>query len=90
MIGGIGFQELLVIFLLVLLLFGAKRLPEVGKALGKGIREFKKATKEIQTDIDLDDYEKKKTAHKPVEEKGGSSPEAEEPAKEREKEKQGD
>ena len=85
MIGGIGFQELLVIFLLVLLLFGAKRLPEVGKALGKGIREFKKATKEIQADIDLDDYEKKKTAHKPVEERGGSSAEAEEPAKEKEK-----
>ncbi len=85
MIGGIGFQELLVIFLLVLLLFGAKRLPEVGKALGKGIREFKKATKEIQADIDLDDYEKK-TVHKPVEEKDGGSPAAEEPVKEKEKE----
>lgn len=57
--GGIGFQELLLIFLLVLLLFGAKRLPEVGKAMGKGIREFKKATKEIQADVDLDDFEKK-------------------------------
>jgi sec-independent protein translocase protein TatA len=60
-LGGIGLQELLVIFLLVLLLFGAKRLPEVGKALGRGIREFKKATKEIQRDVDLDDYEKKPT-----------------------------
>jgi TatA/E family protein of Tat protein translocase len=60
-LGGIGFQELLIIFLLVLLLFGAKRLPEVGKALGRGIREFKKATKEVQRDVDLDDYEKKPT-----------------------------
>jgi sec-independent protein translocase protein TatA len=62
--GGIGFQELLLIFLLVLLLFGAKRLPEVGKAMGKGIREFKKATKEIQSDVDLDDYEKSPPAGK--------------------------
>ncbi len=37
--------ELLVIFLVVLLLFGGKKLPEVGKALGQGIREFKKAIK---------------------------------------------
>ncbi len=58
-LGGIGFQELLVIFLLVLLLFGAKRLPEVGKAMGKGIREFKKATKEISAEVDLDEFEKK-------------------------------
>ncbi len=62
--GGIGIQELLLIFLLVLLLFGAKRLPEVGKAMGKGIREFKKATKEIQADIDLDEYEKKDSSKK--------------------------
>ena len=51
----IGFNELLVILLIVLLLFGAKRLPEVGKSLGKGIREFKKATKEIEGEIKDDD-----------------------------------
>jgi len=67
-LGGIGLQELLVIFLLVLLLFGAKRLPEVGRALGKGIREFKKATREIRADVDLEEYEKKGPP-KPVEEK---------------------
>lgn len=43
---GIGFQELVVILLICLLLFGASRLPEIGRALGKGIQEFKKATKE--------------------------------------------
>jgi len=48
--GGIGFQELLVILLIVLLLFGAKRLPEFARALGKGIREFKKAASEIQSE----------------------------------------
>ena len=43
---GIGLPELLVIFLVCLLLFGANRLPEIGKSLGDGIREFKKALKE--------------------------------------------
>ena len=40
---GIGLPELLVIFLVCLLLFGANRLPEIGRSLGDGIREFKKA-----------------------------------------------
>ena len=40
---GLGFQEVLLLFVLALLLFGSKRLPEVGKALGNSIREFKKA-----------------------------------------------
>ena len=41
-----GPLEVVVILLVVLLLFGAKRLPEIGRALGEGIREFKKAMKE--------------------------------------------
>ena len=40
-----GWSEWVVIFLIILLLFGAKRLPEVAKSLGKGIKEFKKALK---------------------------------------------
>ena len=43
---GIGMQELLVIFLICLLVFGASRLPEIGRALGKTINEFKKSMKE--------------------------------------------
>ena len=43
---GIGLPELLVILLVCLLLFGANRLPEIGKSLGEGIREFKKAMHE--------------------------------------------
>ncbi|MFT5836744.1 MAG: sec-independent protein translocase protein TatA [Candidatus Azotimanducaceae bacterium] len=43
--------EILLIFLIVLLLFGAKRLPELFKSFGKSIREFKKATSEIEGDI---------------------------------------
>ena len=48
---GLGWQEMLVILLVVLLLFGAKRLPEIAKGLGKGIREFKGAVKETQKEI---------------------------------------
>ena len=48
---GIGGQELLIIFLVVLLLFGADRIPEVARALGKSIRDFKRAAGEIETEI---------------------------------------
>ena len=43
--------EIIMIFLVVLLLFGAKRLPEIGSALGKGIREFKSSVKEIEGEL---------------------------------------
>jgi sec-independent protein translocase protein TatA len=46
MIGGIGMPEMLVILVIVLVLFGAGKLPEIGAGLGKGIRNFKKATSE--------------------------------------------
>ena len=48
----IGFTELLVILLIVLLVFGAKRLPEMGQALGKGIREFRKSIKDVQSAVE--------------------------------------
>lgn len=44
MIGGIGMPELIVILVIVLIIFGAGKLPEIGAGLGKGIRNFKKAT----------------------------------------------
>ena len=50
--GGIGAQELLLIFLIILLLFGAKRLPEFGRSLGQGIRQFRSATKGIRDEMD--------------------------------------
>jgi sec-independent protein translocase protein TatA len=42
-VGNLGMWEILLILLVVLLLFGAKRLPEVGSSIGKGIREFKRS-----------------------------------------------
>ena len=50
--GSIGWQEILLILLLALLLFGAKRLPEVGRAIGKGIREFKEGMRGMDKDED--------------------------------------
>ncbi|OGX27612.1 MAG: preprotein translocase subunit TatA [Omnitrophica WOR_2 bacterium RIFCSPHIGHO2_01_FULL_52_10] len=49
--GQIGMPELIVVLLVVIILFGAKKLPEIGSALGKAIREFKKAGKDIQDDV---------------------------------------
>lgn len=44
---GMGLQELLIILLICVLIFGAAKLPEIGRALGKTIKEFKKSMKEI-------------------------------------------
>jgi sec-independent protein translocase protein TatA len=51
MLGGIGVPELLIIFLIVLLFFGARRLPEIGGSLGKGIREFRDSLKGVEEEI---------------------------------------
>lgn len=66
-IGGLGMGEMIVIFLVVLLLFGAKRLPEIGSSLGKGIREFKGSIKEIEKEVrdDTEDDSKKKSVDEP-------------------------
>ena len=53
--GSLGPFELILIFLAVLLLFGAKRIPEIARGLGKGIREFKSATKEITDEFRVED-----------------------------------
>ncbi len=47
--GQLGFSEILVIFIIALLVFGPKKLPDLGKSLGKGIREFRKATDELKS-----------------------------------------
>jgi sec-independent protein translocase protein TatA len=46
MFGRLGLPEILIILFIIILIFGANRLPEIGKGLGKGIRNFKDATKE--------------------------------------------
>ncbi|MGB3618068.1 MAG: twin-arginine translocase TatA/TatE family subunit [Catalinimonas sp.] len=51
-LGGLGGWEVLLILLIVLILFGAKRIPELARGLGKGIREFKDATTDIKNEIE--------------------------------------
>ena len=56
--GGIGFPELIIIFLVLLLVFGAKRIPEIARGIGKGIREFKSATNEISREIEAESQDR--------------------------------
>ena len=51
----LGPTEILLIFLAILLLFGAKRIPEIARGLGKGIREFKDATNDIKNELTVSD-----------------------------------
>ncbi len=61
---GIGAQELMIIFLIVLLLFGANRIPEIARGLGRGIRDFKRATRDIEDDLNLRDEDPGRNARR--------------------------
>lgn len=61
----IGPQELFILFLIVLLVFGAKRIPEIGRSIGKGIQEFKKGMRDVETELTTDKPEEKKSAEEP-------------------------
>lgn len=52
MLGSIGMPELILIFVVALLVFGPKKLPELGKSLGRGLAEFKKASEELKKTIE--------------------------------------
>lgn len=54
-VGPIGTQELIIILVIALVIFGPKRLPELGRSLGKGIKEFKKSTNELTEHITAED-----------------------------------
>ena len=58
MFGNIGTGEILIILLIVLVFFGAKKIPDLASGLGKGIREFRKAAKDIQDDMSLEEKSK--------------------------------
>lgn len=57
---GLGPTELIVILILVLILFGGRKIPEIMRGIGEGLREFRKASSEVQTEI-------KRLAEEPVE-----------------------
>jgi sec-independent protein translocase protein TatA len=64
MLGGIGAQELLLILLIILLLFGARKIPEIARGLGKSVAEFKKGTKDIEEEIKREEPEKRQPPEK--------------------------
>ena len=53
--GSLGPSEIAIILVIVLLLFGARRLPELARSLGQGIKEFRKSVKEVTEDVDHSD-----------------------------------
>ena len=58
--GFLGGQELIIILIIVVLLFGAKKIPELAKGLGTGIKEFKKASNEVEKQISTKDEKETK------------------------------
>jgi sec-independent protein translocase protein TatA len=58
MFGNLGPMEMFIIVAAILILFGAKKIPEFAKGIGKGMKEFKNAIKEVEEDIKLDDDDK--------------------------------
>jgi sec-independent protein translocase protein TatA len=66
MFGNLGFPELLIIMVVILLLFGAKRIPEIAGSMGKGIKEFKKnindATREVTAETNPPETQSRLTA----------------------------
>jgi len=55
MFGNLGAGEILIVVFLILILFGAKKIPELAQGLGKGMKEFKKALHDVEDDIKTDE-----------------------------------
>ena len=64
MFGNLGAGEIVIIVLVILLLFGAKKIPELARGIGKGMSEFKKGLKDVETEIKSTDTETKKVDEK--------------------------
>ena len=79
MLAMLGWPEIAVICFVVLLLFGAKKLPELARGMGKGIREFKKASSDMQYELESAQYENEATGDqrktRPAEEKAAHAEE---------------
>ena len=67
----LGMSEIILILLVVLIFFGAKKIPELAQGLGKGMREFRKAAREVQEDIE---GEAKKLEDNPTKRDSSTSP----------------
>src|SRR5262249_47341351 len=66
MLGSIGMPELIIIFVIALIIFGPRKLPELGRSLGKSINEFKRASNELRNTLDEEiRIEEQRNAEKP-------------------------
>lgn len=67
--GSLGIQEIIIILVIALIVFGPKKMPEIGKSLGKGIAEFKKASSELaktwEEDVEADKKQNPPSSEKP-------------------------
>lgn len=79
MFEGFGPEKLMMLLLIVLVLFGGKRIPEIGGSIGKGIREFKRGMKDIGESVTASDEAPAPTASRPVAEIPASSSATAEP-----------
>lgn len=59
--GNLGSTEIILILAVILIFFGAKKIPELARGFGRGIREFKEASREIQNEIDSESKDIKKS-----------------------------
>jgi len=62
---GLGTQEIVLILLVVLIFFGAKKIPELARGIGKGVSEFKKGMTEVQNELNKEELESKSEEKKP-------------------------
>ena len=75
MFGSLGFPELIVIFVIALIIFGPRKLPEIGKSLGKSLAEFKKASNELRNTLEEEiRIEEQREQAKPVTPPPASTP----------------
>jgi sec-independent protein translocase protein TatA len=80
MFGSIGMQELIIIFVIALIIFGPRRLPDLGKSLGRSIAEFKRASNDLRNtleeEIRVDEQRQSKTTTGPAAADGQAAPAA--------------
>jgi len=80
MLGSLGMPELIVIFIIALIIFGPRKLPELGRSLGRGIAEFKKATTDLQRSLDEEIRDEERRAAPAAATETASAASAQEPA----------
>lgn len=80
--GSVGLPELLIVLVVILLIFGPRRLPEMAKGIGQAVREFRKGIRDMKEDIDRDDSSPATPTTRITAETSAPQPETEKPAPE--------